>query len=79
GIMRGGEALDLPEVATTLSAGRNDQPTIQDGPFADTKEQLGGFFIIEVDHLDDAILWASRCPAIRGGKVEIRPTTRPGG
>lgn len=73
GVMRGGEALDLPEYATvvTLQGGKRQ---VQDGPYADTKEQLGGFFVIEVENLDTAILWASRCPATGTGKVEVRPT-----
>ena len=47
---------------------------VQDGPFADTKEQLGGSFVIEVDDLDEAIEWASKAPSITWGAVEIRPT-----
>ena len=47
---------------------------IQDGPFADTKEQLAGFFLIDVPDLDKALEWAARCPsAARGGIVELRP------
>lgn len=77
GAMRGGEALDLPDVATTLVAGEDGRPRVQDGPFADTKEQLGGFYVIECDDLDAAIALAKKCPAAGLGKVEIRPTTRP--
>ena len=77
GALRGGEALDLPEVATTLVAQGGDGPLIQDGPFADVKEQLGGFFIIEAGDLDEAIAWARRCPASARGKVEIRPCVVP--
>jgi hypothetical protein len=44
-----------------------------DGPFAETKEQLGGYYVIDVPTLDDAIAWASKCPAVYGGAVEIRP------
>ena len=47
---------------------------VQDGPFADTKEQLGGTFVIEVGDLDDAIAWAAKAPSISWGTVEIRPT-----
>ena len=75
--MRGGEALQLPDVATTLVSRQGGEPLVHDGPFADTKEQLGGFFIIEVANLDEAIRWASQCPAAGTGKVEIRPTSRP--
>ena len=46
---------------------------VQDGPYADTKEQLGGFAVIEADSLDDALAWAERCPAASTGAVEVRP------
>lgn len=46
---------------------------VQDGPYADTKEQLGGFAIIEADSLEDALGWAERCPAASSGAVEVRP------
>ena len=46
---------------------------VQDGPYADTKEQLGGFAVIEADSLEDALAWAERCPAAQGGAVEVRP------
>jgi len=72
GVMRGGEALAISDYATTVVDG--DPPRIQDGPYADTKEQLGGFFVLECADLDEAIRWARRCPA---SKVEIRPTIVP--
>ncbi|MEM6294760.1 MAG: YciI family protein [Myxococcota bacterium] len=77
GVMRGGEELALPDAATTLVAKQGGRPVVQDGPFADVKEQLGGFYIIEVETLDDAIAWASRCPAANRCKVEIRPIEVP--
>ena len=77
GLLRGGEALALPDVATTVTLHDDGPPRVQDGPFADTKEQLGGFFLIEVDDLDVALRWAARCPAARTGRVEVRPTVRP--
>ena len=46
---------------------------VQDGPFADTKEQLGGFIILELPSLDAALDWAARCPAASVGAVEVRP------
>jgi len=57
----------------TLKGGRR----IQDGPYADTKEQLGGFFVINAPDLDAAIAWAERCPAAQFGYVEIRPSNIP--
>jgi hypothetical protein len=59
------------ETATTVSL-ENGQRRIQDGPFAATRETLGGYFVIEVPTLDAAIAWAEKCPAAKYGKVEIR-------
>ena len=72
GVMRGGEALLPSHTATTL---RDHEGNIQvmDGPFLETREQLGGFYLIEVDTLDDALAWAKRCPALKGGAIEVRP------
>jgi len=73
GKMLGGEALRPVATATTIR-GADGKVVTTDGPFAETKEQLGGFYMIEAKDLDDAIEWASRMPLIRrGGKVEIRP------
>jgi hypothetical protein len=52
---------------------RDDKPFVTDGPFAETREQLGGFFLIEAKNLDEAIDIAARIPAARKGTVEIRP------
>lgn len=52
---------------------------VQDGPFADGKEQLGGFFMIEAKDLDEALDWAARCPAAMDGHVEVRPIWNIGG
>ena len=52
---------------------RDGTPRIQDGPFADTKERLGGVFVIDVPDLDAALSWAQRCPAAAWGSIEIRP------
>ena len=50
----------------------NGSVQVQDGPFAETKETLGGFFVIDVPDLDTALEWAGKCPAEQFGKVEIR-------
>ena len=50
-----------------------EPPQVLDGPFADTKEQLGGYYLIDVADLDAALSWASRCPAVGHGTVEVRP------
>jgi len=63
-------------VATTTVTSRTGAPEIQDGPFADTKEKLGGIFVIEVDNLDEALKWAQRNPANGWGSIEIRPVAR---
>ena len=59
-------------MATTVQV-RSGDTLVTDGPFAETKETLGGYYLIEADSLDEAIEWASRIPAARTGKVEIRP------
>lgn len=59
------------DTATTISL-KGGTKTVQDGPFADTKETLGGYFAINVPDLDAALIWAEKCPAAKRGKVEIR-------
>ena len=73
GILRSAEVLQ-PSMVTTTVRERDGELLVQDGPFADTKEQLGGTFVIEVDDLDRAIEWARRAPSVAWGAVEIRPT-----
>jgi hypothetical protein len=72
GWMRAGDPLADTDQATTVRV-RDGQTLTTDGPFAETKEQLGGYYIIECDHLDQAIDAASRIPAARGGSIEVRP------
>jgi len=72
GQMRGGEQLSLTSV-TTVRSDKGKTITV-DGPFAETKEQLGGFYLIECDSLDQALEAAGDIPSLRfGGKVEVRP------
>jgi len=79
GILKGGAGLAPPDIATTVRV-ENGERLVQDGPYADTKEQLGGFFIIEVPDLDSALDWAARYPAGPHGIVEVRPNLpAPGG
>lgn len=59
------------DTATTITLAGGEK-RVQDGPFAETKETLGGFFAIEVENLDEALKWAEKCPAAQYGKVEIR-------
>ncbi|MBC8121245.1 MAG: YciI family protein [Gemmatimonadaceae bacterium] len=72
GVMVGGSGLQPPHAGTTVRF-RDGQRHIQDGPYAETKEQLGGYFLIEVSDLDTALDWAVRCPAAAAGVVEVRP------
>lgn len=66
------EALQPVHTATTLRV-RNERLSVTDGPFAETKEQLGGFYLIEARDLNDAIRIASRIPSARFGAIEVRP------
>ena len=72
GIVQNGHGLHPPMTGTTLRV-RGDKRQVQDGPFADTKEQLGGYFVIEVPDLDAALEWAARAPCATTGGVEVRP------
>ncbi len=75
-IMISGNGLQPPHTATTIRI-RDGKRLVQDGPFADAKEQLGGYFIIEVPDLDTALEWAARSPAATCGAVEVRPVLPP--
>jgi hypothetical protein len=72
GIYVGGNPLRLPDTATTIRL-KDGARHVQDGPYADTKEQLAGFAILEAPSLDAALEWAARCPAASAGAVEVRP------
>jgi hypothetical protein len=62
-----------PTSAATAVRTTNGQTKVLDGPFAETKEQLGGYYLIDVPDLDAALSWAKRCPGARYGTVEVRP------
>src|SRR5438094_51094 len=62
-----------PTSAATTVRIADGKTKVLDGPFAETKEQLGGYYLIDVPDLDAALSWASRCPAVRYGTVEVRP------
>jgi hypothetical protein len=68
----GGERLK-PSSATTVVKVRDGKTEVLDGPFADTKEQLGGYYVIEAADLDAALEWAAKCPGAQNGVVEVRP------
>src|SRR5262249_24128562 len=70
--MASGERLQPSSAATTVRQ-QGGKADVLDGPYADTKEQLAGYFFITVSDLDEAIAWAKRCPSSRYGSIEIRP------
>lgn len=72
GVLRGGAELKPTNTATTVRV-KDGKTVTSDGPFAETKEQLGGYYTIDVPNLDEAVKWAARCPAAQGGSIEVRP------
>jgi hypothetical protein len=72
GVFVGGAPLQPAQLATTVRQ-RDGKRQVQDGPYAETKEQLGGYYVVEVADLDKALDWAARCPAASTGAVEVRP------
>jgi hypothetical protein len=72
GVLKGSNRLQ-PSTAGTTVRMANGKPQVLDGPYADSKEQFGGYFLLDVADLDSAISWASRCPAAAHGVVEVRP------
>ena len=72
GVHRGSNRLQPVATATTVRV-RDGETLTSDGPFAETKEQLGGYYMIDVDNLDDAIAWAAKIPCATQGSIEVRP------
>ena len=72
GVLAGGDSLHHPSTSTTVRV-RDDQALLTDGPFAETKEQISGYFVLDCDDLDEAIAWAGRIPGARHGAIEVRP------
>ncbi|MCI0702260.1 MAG: YciI family protein [Planctomycetia bacterium] len=72
GVLGGGASLQPVATATTVKV-RGGKTATTDGPFAETKEQLGGYYIINVPNLDEAIKWAAKCPGAQYGCIEVRP------
>jgi hypothetical protein len=73
GVLESAEVLQRSDATTTVTQSAAEY-LVQDGPFADSKEQLGGTFVIDVPDLDDALEWAKRAPSVAWGHVEVRPT-----
>jgi hypothetical protein len=67
-----GDALQPTRTAKTVAV-RDGAPVTTDGPFAETKEQLGGYYLIDVDSEDEALEWAAKIPSARFGRIEVRP------
>ncbi len=72
GVMKGGERLRPSSTATIVRA-PGGKAQVVNGPFAEVKEQLGGYYLIDVPDLDAAIAWAARCPGAQFGAMEVRP------
>ena len=72
GVMVGGDALQESETATTLRIQQQAEPIVSDGPFAETKEQLGGYYVLDCKDLDEALAWARKLP-LSSGAIEVRP------
>ena len=72
GVFRAGEGLQPITTATTVRV-PNGERLVTDGPFAETKEQLGGFYVLDCKDLDEAIEWAAKIPGAQSGCVEVRP------
>ncbi len=72
GVNKGGDALMPTSMATTVRV-RSGKTVTTDGPFAETKEQLGGFYLLECANLDEAIEWAAKIPGAAVGSIEVRP------
>ena len=77
GAMRGGNELKPIATATSLRV-RNGKVLLTDGPFAETREQLGGYYLIDVADIDEALKWAAKIPTALDGTVEVRPAAANG-
>jgi hypothetical protein len=71
-VSQAGEALEPSATATTVRV-KDGERVVTDGPFAETREVLGGFYLIDVPDLDAALDWAARCPGAKYGSIEVRP------
>jgi hypothetical protein len=72
GKLKSGDELQPVATAKTVSL-MGGKHSVIDGPFADTKEALGGYYLIEAESIDEAVTWAAKCPGARYGRVEVRP------
>jgi len=72
GVMLSGDRLERASTATTVRV-KDGKTAVLNGPYAEVKEQLGGYYIIEAPDLDAAIAWAAKCPGAQHGAIEVRP------
>ncbi|WP_051324298.1 YciI family protein [Candidatus Solirubrobacter pratensis] len=72
GVFLGGEGLEPTSAATTVRV-RDGERLLTDGPYAETKEQIGGYYLLECKDLDDALNWAAQIPEAKTGAIEVRP------
>ena len=72
GVFKAGDALHPTDTATAVRV-RDGDAAVTDGPFAETTEQLGGYYLIDVENLDEALEWAKKCPGSHHGTIEVRP------
>jgi hypothetical protein len=75
GVFKAGDPLEGSSTATTVRA-PDGKAKVLNGPYAETKEQLGGYYLIEAADLDSALSWASRCPGAQFGAIEVRPVRK---
>jgi hypothetical protein len=73
GVFVAGEGLQPSATATTVKIEEDGERLVTDGPFAETKEQLGGFYLLDCENLDEALEWAKKIPLREGGSIEVRP------
>ncbi|MEJ3750233.1 YciI family protein [Actinomycetes bacterium KLBMP 9797] len=73
GIVVAGHALQDLTTATSVRVTKEGERVVTDGPFAETREMLGGYYVLDVPNLDVALDWAARCPGARVGTIEVRP------
>jgi hypothetical protein len=78
GVLRGGNRLRTAEAATTVRV-RDGKTDVLNGPYAETREELAGYYLIDVPDIDAALSWAARCPGASHGAVEVRPIWPTGG
>jgi hypothetical protein len=72
GVLISGDELHPVATAKTISVSEGKQKVV-DGPFAETKEALGGYYLLNVETIEDALAWAAKCPGARYGRIEVRP------